>query len=142
MMSNCFTCGHAEDHHMETADRICMSPDNCEGFEPTPNQTPQSTFEEKLREILDYTRFEQEWAAMDLKDHEPTTKHEKTCGVCVKMRVLEDQAVAAITSLVLEALPEMKDPQTITVQDQEYAESRGYNKVLTDIRSIITKESL
>lgn len=57
------------------------------------------TFKERLEEILDWARFEQEWIATEVKDHDPKTEHEKTCGVCVKMRVLNEQATQSLITL-------------------------------------------
>jgi len=56
-------------------------------------------FKERLEEILDWARFEQEWIATEVKDHDPKTEHEKTCGVCVKMRVLNEQATQSLITL-------------------------------------------
>jgi hypothetical protein len=77
--------------------------------------TTTPTISEKIDEVIDYTRFEQEWAATQVKDHDPKTPHEKDCGVCVKLRVLKEQArnelLAIIADFAERITPEKRQPE-------------------------------
>lgn len=85
----------------------------------------------EIDEILDYLRFEQEWQAMDAKDHKPKTKHEKDCGVCIKSRVLKEQAKSQLYKLLVSKLPEKK----LTADNATgfYQYDMGYDKCREDV---------
>jgi hypothetical protein len=88
-----------------------------------------NSIESELEEILDYLRFEQEWIAMDAKDHKPKTEHEKDCGVCVKSRVLMRATIQQIKALYRKEVEEAIEQSKV---DGMFIEWNGLNLVDAD----------
>ena len=95
------------------------------------NQTPQSTFDEKLRTIILRTINDSKTGVIDLKDDNGLDG--------------ADWAVKDITSLVLEELPKKKIRKLYPLKSStdffQDGKDVGYNEALKDVRSIITKEN-
>lgn len=76
--------------------------DNTKLDRPVANERIRNEWEERLIEIIDYTRFEQEWRETKHQEHLSEDEHVNKCGVCNKMKTLEKRAIEAINAAVLE----------------------------------------
>lgn len=107
------------------------------------NQTPQSTFDEKLDEIIEY--FVQERDAGFDKIHQRFLKGEITIEQQVQLSEIDwdkhiSEAKAAITSLILEEVIGENDVRRNPSGRTHQRTVNNRNQLRAEQRSIITKE--